>query len=197
MTDTLKRVAETLADHGQREAATEVADISLLIKAASTGIKTGNEIEMINDMTWDFTVQAKKDLDKIAKKAREYARGAGPLERKVTFQRIEKKALDAIPTVVKIFGETVTASTSKQAEGDGDDHGKKFADLLKKGGMQVKYNAKTDSGTASGSGISLEFSPSGNDGGVWVEVTMRKFKAASGEAADAVLDMVKAVRKVY
>ena len=34
MTDTLKRVAATLADHGQREAATEVADISLLIKAA-------------------------------------------------------------------------------------------------------------------------------------------------------------------
>ena len=125
MTDTLKRVAETLADHGQREAAAEVADISLLIKAA------------------------------------------------------------------------VTASTSKQAEGDGDDDGKEFADLLKKGGMQVKYNAKTDSGTASGSGISLEFSPSSNDGGVWVEVTMRKFKAASGEAADAVLDMVKAVRKVY
>lgn len=119
MTDTLKRVAATLAAHGQREAAAEVADISLLIK---------------------------------------------------------------------------TASTPKQAEGDGD--GQEFADLLKKGGMQVKYNAKTDSGTASGSGISLDFSPSTNDGGVWVEVTMRKFKAGSSDAADVVLDMVKALRKI-
>jgi len=34
MTDTLKRVAASLAAHGQHRAATEVADISLAIKAA-------------------------------------------------------------------------------------------------------------------------------------------------------------------
>lgn len=42
MTDTLKRVAASLAAHGQHRAATEVADISLAIKTASTK-EAGND----------------------------------------------------------------------------------------------------------------------------------------------------------
>ena len=80
----------------------------------------------------------------------------------------------------------------------GESDSKKLAAQLKKGGHRVTYDANRDRGTAKLVGFDIEFSESGNDPGVWLEVKMRKaVKVRAHDAASFLQALDRAYKEIY
>lgn len=64
--------------------------------------------DQMHDATWAWTTKAMADLKKLAKEAKEASKAMGPADVKgaAAMRAVEKRALDGLIAVAKVFGDS-------------------------------------------------------------------------------------------
>ena len=60
----------------------------------------------VHDLTWEWTLEARRSLEKIAKEANRASKRAVGLQEKIELRKIEKQAQEGTIVVARIFGQS-------------------------------------------------------------------------------------------